>query len=779
MYRYLLTAVLVFFSTADLSAQAQSADYPSFPKMDVDYLHLDLQLKVSEDLLVEGNALYKIEALRGGLDSLSLDASGIEVQQLEWNGEERDYRMKDDRLVVLLPGAWGANDEAELRVIYRTSPEFGLHVDSSGTIWASLLPGSVRHWLPAFDHPRNTLTTDVRIVYPSGKQVVMNGSSSDSEVENVDFQSLRFTTEFPLAVTTLSFAIGDFEQSRTTVGRHQLYLHSHNGILSEDQRGVLLELAYNTFRSAENHTGSGFPWRTLHIVVLEDDRGETKNYGTGILYLYHNRGNLEGQLKRGVASQWFGIQLREEQWSDAAAIRLLQTWLNRDLSVDGDSGDKQYPESEDIKKRAGFSDSTGIYAVFSPYMELKWKNYYQSEQAGDLRDAVSRTAPLILSQKTGVINWYDFAHLVYEQTGQPFLTAPEPRVISEQETEESYHYTATFTLDEAERTLRMIFNAENRSSDELIPAIATEMTRQDTVRHELAFTGQTDEIVMNVNPAIENLKLSITGDASVRLDIQKPFMFWIYQLRNDEDPAAREKAARNLREFADNPDLQLALLDFLSDETYPGVQAEIIRTLSAVVGGAFGTEQLFLDRYRSESPTVVQQAIVESLAGYEGNEQVISRLQQILVQSEDEKLKEQAAHSLGAVTEANRFRNIIESLQSREEVRPVIPFLLNQLAGKGEAEAAVEIAEFFLSADHAYKLRSGALDVLLAYDRSAIHWEQRIPALLDDSDPRIRFEAAAGLQYFPDDTRRNLIENRLLNEYDVRVRQRLSQYLSE
>ncbi|MEX0994382.1 MAG: hypothetical protein WD599_02575, partial [Balneolaceae bacterium] len=593
----LLFFLLVLFWRVDLSAQ--TADYASFPQMDVDYTHLELQLNVSEDLLVEGNAFYSLETRRGGLDSLVLDAARIEVQQLEWNEDERDFRMEGDKLIVFLPEGVSGNEEATLRIRYRASPEFGIHRDTSGTIWSSLLPGAVRHWLPVFDHPRNTLTSDIRLVYPSGKQAVLNGRLSESAVESVDYQSLRFTSESPLPVTTLSFAIGRFEQLQTTVGRHLIQLHSLEGLLTEDQKAELLDVAYNSFRSAENHTGQGFPWRTLHIVVLEDDRWETKNYGAGVVYVYQNRSELSYQLRRGVASQWFGVQLREEQWSDAAAIRLLQSWLYRDLSLrEREDSFEQNPELE-VPGTAGVTDTSGVYAVFSPSMEEQWNKYFMSDQATNLRDVISRSAPLIMAQKTGVITWYDFANYLYDHTGQPFFTAPRPQ-ISEQEEEEPYHYTATFDLDESEGTLRIEFNAENRPSEELISVSAFEVARQDTQYRELAFTGSSDEIVMNVNPAIENMKLQVTDNVPVILDIEKPFMFWVYQLRSDEDPESRKEAAVKLRRFDENPDLQLALLDFLANENNEEVIAETIRTLSAIVKGASGTDQLFLQRYRAD-----------------------------------------------------------------------------------------------------------------------------------------------------------------------------------
>jgi len=97
---------------------AQSADFEAFPRMNVEYTHLDLQLSVNDDLLVEGEAVYRLRTRRGGLDSLILDAAGIEVQQLAWNDSELDYRVENDRLVILLPdGITNASKSAASAVL--------------------------------------------------------------------------------------------------------------------------------------------------------------------------------------------------------------------------------------------------------------------------------------------------------------------------------------------------------------------------------------------------------------------------------------------------------------------------------------------------------------------------------------------------------------------------------------------------------------------------------------------------------------------------------------
>jgi hypothetical protein len=764
----LQVALILIYSLIHTSLlYGQRVDYEAFPELDANYIHLELELEITSVSDIRGDAIYQFRLLRDDVDSLKLDAIRLDFDHVELNGEPADYRVVDDRLIVMLPDEAAEGNDYRLRLQYRANPSFGVFEDQRGNIWSSGLPGSVRHWLPAMDHPRNSLTTDITMIYPGGKHAVISGIPGESSVESVDLQRIRYFTDSEIPISSLRFAIGEFDQARTGVGRHQIYLHSERGLLDEEEKANLLDDAFIAFRHAERTLNVSYPSRALHIVVLEDDKWESKNYGSGIVFAFNSLENLKSQIAFGVTAQWLGIQLREEQWEDATALLVLQSWLHN-----------QSEELQEMNRqptgRPEFNFE-GIYNIFSPENRLSWNTFFQLSGSEAYEQVLNRVAPNLISESRDVINWYDFASHLYQHSGRNFMEIPSPPEPDREITESILVYRVEFNHDEEESRIRLSFTAEGESTEELVSVIAEEYSFNDVRSREITFTGSSDEVILNVNRTIENLKLTVDEDYSIELLVEKPFMFWLNQLQRDEDPESRAAAAVALRDFSDNPDLQLALLDIIDSEENENVYAEAILTLAAVTGGASGTDQLFRQRFSFNLAPVIQKAIAEAYANYENNDAIISQLRNMILNSESAEVKEQAIRSLSSVTDSDRFRTLSEDLLTDERVERHAPLMLRELARSDETTAVVSLASAFIDREYPYRNRVQVFDLLLDYDRSADRWERRINLLSSDSDPRVRLRALDGLQFLSSATRNEIIEERLYEEFDDRILRRLNQ----
>jgi len=396
----------------------------------------------------------------------------------------------------------------------------------------------------------------------------------------------------------------------------------------------------------------------------------------------------------------------------------------------------------------------------------RFRYFFENDE--HIKNILSKSLTSIFGQREFPVNWEDFSRKVYRATGQPFHEKPsfDERVVEEKQL---YYYSASLSHNEEEGEVIIRFEAQDSSIDELVSVNVTQHTFNDTRERELTFTGASDEIVLSVPADIENLVLDIDERDDVRLEMQKPFMFWLYQLRNDEDASKRKEAAAGLRHYSDNPDLQLALLDIIEMESESEVYAEIVRTLSFVTGGASGTSQLFMDRAGANHPDNVRLEAVRALAAYGENDMVISRLQSLIRNAENNELRREAIHSLAAITNLQRFSTITESLMLEEPVLGQVPLLLENLAAKGGEERAVQLSRTFLSSEFPYDIRSRVLQLVLANDSSQQGWERRIGELISDRDPRIRYLSVGGLQYLPAEKRQEIIESRRAEEFDERV----------
>jgi len=765
-YKHLILVTLWLFLLPAL-LNGQRTDYDAFPQLNANTIHMELNLQVQEQpLLMRGEVLYTLRLMRQGVDRLALDAIRMDIERVEWNGNEAGFRIEDDKLYVELPENESTSRDHRLRIRYRAEPEFGVHLSESGSIWSSTLPGSVRHWLPVMDHPRNRFTTDVSLIFSTEKSGVFSGVPGEETAESLELKKAQFYSDSEIPASSLTFAVGRFKQQQASSGRHRIDLYYEEGTLDEEGAERLLETAREVLSRSAELFRSTYHSRTLSLVILSDDRWELKPYGAGMVFGYHQLPELPLQIASGVAGQWAGIQLQEERWEESQAIRMLQAWLmNRYQEL--------LPQSHNQEDGNWLVSRESVYYPYTPQSLRSWRHWIGEEENASYRRLFQQRIGSLLSDLPSVITWYDFALWAYRQTGLSMIDPPEPVQPYIEVQSDPARYRVRFDVGEEGR-LRLYFEAEGNPIDELVTVTAEEVTRQERRVREITFTGSSDEVVINVSPSVENLLLRVDGDQNVSLVPDKPFEFWFHQLRNEEAPDRRIEAAVALRQFYENPDLQLALLDILGHETEPAVQAEMLRTLAAVTAGATGTDQLFRQRFSRNQDPVLQESIVEAYGNYPENETIISQLRTLILNPTHPAVQRQATRSLARVADEDRFRSMSSALLDDEAARPVVPILLRELAER-DMQEAIRLASPFLGAQYPFHLREEILDFLLEEDRSSSRWDERSVRLLYDRDPRIRFKALEGLEFLPSARQQELIEERQFEEYDDRVIRLLQQ----
>lgn len=747
--------VLISVTLSFMFAQqgiAQQFDYPAYPIMDLTFTKLEATLEIDEQSQIKGDVLYSVQFNVGVSDSIQVDAERMAVEDVIVNERTMDYEFREGKLTIFLDEEFERGDNTSIRIVYTTDPVFGVLQNYSGTTFSSQLPLSTSHWLPLPDHPGISFTTDISVIHPSSRKLVMTGRRVSNEVISVDQEKTRYVSQYPVPATALFFAIGAFQTDTREINNTRYHIHVEQPNDVELDRYSLMGLADETVQQMESSMGREYPMGDLHIVMMKDIVWENRTFGAGTV-LADLSYSAEDQIKFGVAGQWAGGRLREMEWSEPEAIQLLMGFAASVL------------ELESI-------DRNSMQEWDSHYMGISTDNIdrfrYTLETDQRLGRTLSESLSGIFEEAKFPLSWSDLSRIIYRTTGQPYFEKPrftEPKT----EEEQIYYYRVEIVHDEDENEVSIRFNATETAVDELVSVNVLEYTFNEVIERELTFTGANDEIVMSVPAGIENVVLEIEERDDIRLEVQKPFMLWVYQLRNGDTPDQRRKAARALREFSDNPDLQLALMDIIEMESDSGVYSEIVRTLSYVTDGASGTAQLFLDRTGSGKPKSVRIEAVRALGSYPGNDMVISRLQSLLRSAESANLREEAIHSLAAVTDFERFTTITESMIVQETVLDEVPLLLESLAAKGGEERSVQLAETFLSSEFPYHVRSRALTHILSLDQSQQGWERRIETLMTDRDPRVRYISVEGLQYLSSETREGIVTARLAEEFDERV----------
>lgn len=751
------------------AAFAQNWDYESYPNRDIEFLHLDGDLRITDNGSVEGDLLYNATILVNQTDSLVLHASRLNIIAIEVNNTTADYRVEDYRLIIYPDTEFSRGENIQIRVLYDADPQFGLHINNRGTIWTSHLPNSTQHWMPVFDHPRTTFTFELAFTHPSDYQVISTGRRGSTDLLNVDEATTLFESNTPVPATALTWLAGNLNQIGSTVSSidiaselnlpsgferradPQIYLYSE----TEDReiRSLLMQAA-DTFIDATNHFSTPFPYRDLHIVLLDDDFMEVKNYGAGVVYVYRNKEDLESQIKRGIIAQWAGNIFREEQWQDADTILLLQALA--------------YAELFDDNPGLNENDIDSPYSSFSDYRFNLWLSNVKSGALSGLISDIQWVQEDFFEEGPKILGWSELADFIYQYTGQNYFEKPQLATIDTEE-EVIYEYMVQIEWIEDENRIELFFEALSDPVTELITVEVEEVSTTDNRIHELTFSGESDGVVINISSAVEYVKLSVLERDDVILVQEKPYQFWIAQLRDDEVVDRRIEAARGIAGVTGNPDLQLALNDLLQVELNPEVFAEILRAMARLTAGASGTDERFIRYSSNEQHLLVQKAAIEALAYYRGNDRVINRLRNIIMQASDPDLGRSAIRSLAEVTEPDEFANHVQILVAREELLNHVPFMLQLLADMGETERAVELSETFITPGVPYEIRKEVLRLMIQNDQSSSSWNNRLPVLLSDRNPGIRLIAAEALNKLTSQQKAEITEEFVNEEFDARV----------
>lgn len=739
--------------------QAQTYDYQSYPQLDITYEHLEGELDINSRGEIRGDVSYDIRFNVEKSDSIVLHAVRMQVEDVLIDERTMDFEIHNDTLIVYLDETFSRSQAANLRVVYSTTPIFGVLRTYRGTTFTSQLPRTTRHWLPVADYPSTMLSYDMTVRHSAGKSLVMSGSLVSNEVASVDTEVTRYRSATPRPVTALFFALSDFESTNRMINSKNFRLHIEQPNIVELNSDELINLANETIQRMEDLTGTSYPYGNLHFVAVHDLVWEHRTFGAGVI-LVDVSADIEQQVMFGVMGQWAGVLLREMQWEDSEALQLFHGYFGNQLGLESQQQDTLLEWNSLYKKIS--ADNIDRYR-------------YNLNNNQEISSYLSASKEALFDEFRYPTTWQDFTRQLYRVTGRLITDRPE---FSEPVTEEeaSYVYDVSMDLNESENEARIQFTADGQPVEELVTVQVEQFTFNESSVSELTFTGATDEVVVNLQSGLENIEFSIPGRSDIELSVEKPFMYWIYQLQNSDSENQRLRAAVGLRQYADNPDLQLAILDMIRNETSAEVKAEILETLRMVTDGASGTSQLFLERVGQDQAPPVRLTAIRSLSAYPGNDQVTQTLQSIIRSADNDSLKVTAIQSLADVTETEEFATIVESLIVRETVLTQVPVLLKALADKGAAEKAVQLSDTFLSAEFPYDVRVGALNVILDTDESQEGWANRLDELLTDRDPRIRYRAVSGLQFLTEEDRNSLIESRLIEEYDERVATALSRY---
>lgn len=749
MKKGLLTLIVLVITSSWAFSQQNAAEwqYVSYPELPfvLDHIQMDLTVESSASL-IEGVGRYTISSRKPDLTEIVFNSADMEIQGITFEGNETEYRISSDSLIIQLPDTLQRGSTLEMMITWTSSSPYGILKDVYGNMWASLNPKARHHWLPVPDHPEVATTIDASFTIPADRELVFNGTLSGDELISTDEKVLEWSSEVPVSVTGLSFAMGDFVRTNARSGVKGVSFYASENSLMPEVRDGLLSIAVSSMKEYENKLSFEFPYESLNIVVLPDNHWEEIQTGGGIIYLYQNLGSLATQLRRGIAEQWFGNYHRYLNAPDNK-YEFLKVMLA------GTSDTQQLKNPDELQ---------------SIYRWNLWEKGFDALEDDHLKNIISESLPELVQQYEGVTDWNEYADFWYDESGFFWEVLPEFE-IPESRPEEKYVYGVEYIYDEMASALTLVFEAKGEAIGSLVNVDVTEFGFTDTSRTKITFTGSLDSVEVEISSGIDymTLKPSYGSDLDIRFEEEKPFMFWIRQLR-DPSSENRIQAAKVLQDFTDNPDLQLAIRDALQDEDDAKVRAAMLETLSVLTKDASGTEETFLGNLNSEDLSIKLSGL-RALANYPENENVAYQVRNTLLRADRDTVFNVALETYQQIASVDDLLSAAEQLGQNESGDKKAITILKVAAPGDTTNKSMTMADRYALGEYPYSIRRQALLLLIDNEENEDYWQQTLVILQEDRDPRIRNTSLDAVKHLSESDRTELLEDREKEELDPRV----------
>ncbi len=295
-------------------------------------MKLDVKFKVKEGKVI-GNVKYDFKPIQYVVDTLFLNAPGIDIKKVLLDGKEKLFTVDSEGVTIrfLQPMDW--NKQYKLEINYEATPRKGIYfigwnVDSKNTdnnryftrkqIWTQGQGIDNRHWIPCYDDVNDKMITETVITFDSSYTVISNGVLKEKK-KNADgtatwyYAMSKPMVPYLIMIGIDKYAYKDFKSKNGMVSRQYYYAE-----YPETVDGTYLYSA-EMMDWLPEQTGVKYPWETYCNVPVQDFMyGAMENTSATIytdVYLCDKRGALDrvyiGTNTHELTHQWFGDYITE------------------------------------------------------------------------------------------------------------------------------------------------------------------------------------------------------------------------------------------------------------------------------------------------------------------------------------------------------------------------------------------------------------------------------------------------------------------------------------
>lgn len=288
--------------------------------VDMQHMLLDVSFQ-PEAGIVNGTVTYQFKALRKTVDSLFLDAPGVEIKDVKLNGKAAKFETNKDGLIIRFDPNLQWESEHEVSITYSATPRKGIYFigwndpnnKSRKQIWTQGQGIDNRYWIPSFDDMSDKLITEIKVTFDDAYKVLSNGELKKEKQNKDGTISWHYAMTEPHPPYLVMLTIGDYAIS-TSKSKGGVTIN--NWYYPQYPERVEPTYRYTTDMMdwMEEEFGLDYPWHAYSQVPVQDFMyGAMENTTAtifGDFYFIDERAFLDryyiGTNAHELAHQWFG-----------------------------------------------------------------------------------------------------------------------------------------------------------------------------------------------------------------------------------------------------------------------------------------------------------------------------------------------------------------------------------------------------------------------------------------------------------------------------------------
>jgi aminopeptidase N len=767
-----LSLVLAMFCTVWLLSAPGflRADEPFARNRDYDLQHSKIALRFQPDQKkVLGDVTHTIALLRDGLENISFDSVGLQIESVRIDKSEAKFSTTANKLVVKLPKGANSGAKFEVEIKYHGAPTKGLYFilpdkdypNRPLQIWTQGESEDTRYYLPTYDYPNDRLTTETILTVPASWITISNGKLISVTDANEGMKTWTWRESLPSSTYLFTVVAGEFVELKDSW--HNIPVTYY----APKDRGDRLQANYSRTPAMielfSKKLGVDYPWEKYSQAMVDEFVAggmENSSATTNASESLHNlklvqeyEEGEDGLISHELGHQWFGDLVTTKDWGNI--------WLNEGFATFMEAVWTEAHFGKDTADYDRWEAAQQWFAFHSLYDKpiVRYDIVDSGEFDGNVYGKGGWVLYMLRRQLGEEAFYAGLRHYLEVNRGKNVTSADLSKAI-----EEATHnnvdaffqqwiygagapkFEVSYVYDEAKRQVALTVKQTQKRDAQVgffqVP-VDVEITTAGGPRLYPIHVTQESEVF--TFPA-ESAPLMILFDKGTQVlktaQFKKEKKELLYQLKNAGEVADRADAAEALAKIKGDEEVTSALGGALRNDRSSGVR----RTAASSLGelGGTGASKQLLEALNSAKEPWVRGAIVLSLENFKEDAGVIAQLQAVAQGDYSFRARGAAVHAIGRIKAPGAYQTLVAAVNADSPDGFLRNAAIEGLGSLGDDQAVAVLREWAAPGKD-MDSREAAISSLARLQKDNKELTQVIAGYLQDSHFPVRRTAIYAL----------------------------------